>query len=140
MYLMKRNPARFLSHMLNDDWHRELTRSWEEDSVAWSPRVDVEESKDAYKVIADLPGLKKDDIQLTLRDNVLTLKGERNAEKETNNDGYFHRERSFGSFCRTFHVPERVKQQDIKADYKNGVLEILIPKTEEEKPKQIAVK
>ncbi|MBN1999595.1 Hsp20/alpha crystallin family protein, partial [candidate division KSB1 bacterium] len=134
MYLIKRNPAHALRNWFNDDWHNELTHFFEDDSVAWSPRVDVEESKDAYKVIADLPGLKKDEIKITLHDNILTLKGERNSEKEENKEEYQYRERVHGSFCRSFRMPAQVKQEEIKADYKNGVLEILLPKAEEAKP------
>ena len=87
MYLVKRNPrvewtSRPVDRFFNDFWNNSLS-NWEEDSTVWSPRVDVKETKDTYEVMADLPGLEKKDINISLHDDVLTVKGERKAETKS---------------------------------------------------------
>ena len=109
--------------------------------TTWSPRVDVVEDKDAYKLHAELPGLEKKDINVAVDNGVLTISGERAFEsKEDKDSGYRHYERSYGSFSRTFKLPEHVDASKIKANHKNGMLELTLPKTELAKPKQIEVK
>ncbi len=108
------------------------------DSV-WSPTVDISETENQYEVNAEVPGLKKEDIKLSVEDNVLTLSGERKVEKETDKKNYHRIERVYGKFERSFRLPKEVDAENIKASYKNGVLTVHIPKTEAVKPKEIAV-
>jgi HSP20 family protein len=105
----------------------------------WLPSVDVSETETAMVVRAELPGMTHEDIQLNLQDNVLTLKGEKKEEKKEAKENYHRVERSYGSFSRSFTLPVGVKPEEVKATFKDGVLEISMPKTEEAKPKKIAI-
>ena len=106
----------------------------------WAPAVDVKETEDAYTVDADLPGLKREDIDLRIEDNVVTLKGERSAESSEEKNGYHVYERRSGKFERAFKIPNGFDAGNVKAAYENGVLRVTLPKREETKPKQIEVK
>ena len=106
---------------------------------AWHPMVDIYDDNDHIVIKAELPGIDKKDITIDLKDSVLTLKGERNVENEEKEDNYYRRERSFGKFERAFTLPTGLDPEKIKADYKDGVLKIEIPKPEKEKPKQITI-
>jgi HSP20 family protein len=106
---------------------------------SWNPQVDIFESDDAYVIKAELPGIDKNNIIVDLKGRVLTLKGERSQDNEVKEDKFFRRERVFGKFCRAFTLPEHVAANTVKADYKDGVLEITVPKPEEQKPKQITI-
>ncbi len=105
----------------------------------WAPAVDIHETEDSFVVKADLPGVNKDDIQIDLKDNTITLKGERKFENKVSKDNYIRVERSYGTFVRSFTLPQNVDAEKIKAAYKDGVLELTLPKKEEAKPKQIKV-
>ena len=105
----------------------------------WYPPVDILESKDSYLIRAELPGMKKEDFHLELEDGTLTLSGERKFEEPTNGDEYHRVERLAGKFFRSFHVPQAVKHDGIKATYRDGILEVYVPKAEEAKPRQITV-
>lgn len=105
----------------------------------WTPAVDIFDSKDNILVRADLPGLKKEDIDISVRDNVLTIKGEKKQEKEVKEKEYVRTERFYGSFHSAMSLPAGVDESKVTAAYKNGVLEITLPKKEEAKPKQIKV-
>ena len=107
--------------------------------AVWSPAVDISESEKGYEVKAELPGMKKDEIKISFKDDVLTLSGERKDEKEEKGKNFHRIERSYGQFERCFHLPKNVKASDIKADYKDGILAVNIPKSEEAKPKEIAI-
>lgn len=104
----------------------------------WYPAVDVLEEKDRYTVKAELPGVKQEDIKISLDDNVLTLKGERKSETEKKDD-YYYRERVYGEFSRSFRLPTDVDAEKIEATYQDGVLKVDIPKSEEVKPKEISI-
>jgi len=106
----------------------------------WAPAVDIEEKDGKYLVKADLPGLKKKDIHLELHDGYLTLKGKRKSENEEKKENYHRIERTYGTFQRSFKVPEGVTEKDIKAKYHDGVLELTVPAPKAEKPKAIDVK
>ncbi len=106
---------------------------------SWSPAVDIFETKDSVVLKAELPGLEKKDFSIEVKDNLLTLKGERKCEKETKEDNYYRMERAYGSFTRSFTLPTAVDKDKVKAKFKDGVLEVTIPKTESAKPKQISV-
>jgi HSP20 family protein len=107
---------------------------------AFNPDIDVVVEKDNVLVKADLPGLGKDDISVTLQDNYLTIKGEKKHEVEQKEANYFLSERVHGSFTRTIELPVAVDAARIDARFKDGVLHVTLPKTEEAKPKQIEVK
>ena len=106
----------------------------------WRPAIDVEEKDGNYLVRADLPGMQKKDIHVELKDGYLTLRGERKSEHEENKDNYHRIERTYGTFERSFRVPEGVTEKDIHAKYKDGVLELTIPAPKVEEPKTTAVK
>jgi HSP20 family protein len=106
----------------------------------WAPAVDIKEKDGKYLLKADLPGIDKKDIHVELKDGCLTLKGERKSEHEDKNDNYHRVERTYGSFQRSFKVPEGLTEKDIKAKYKDGTLELTIPVPEVKKPKAIEVK
>ncbi|MDI6712612.1 MAG: Hsp20/alpha crystallin family protein [Anaerosomatales bacterium] len=96
--------------------------------VAWMPRIDVKSTGDDMVVYAELPGMSKDDISVEVTDGVLTIKGERKAETEKKEEGWLIRERSYGAFERSLALPEGVEPEKITADYKDGVLEVHVPK------------
>jgi len=108
--------------------------------VRWAPRVDIAEENGNYELTADLPGLKKDDIKVEIHDNTLTLRGEKKIEEEKKEKNYRLAERCYGEFVRTFTLPENVNKDTIEAEFKDGVLKLTIPKTEQPKPTQIEVK
>ena len=144
MYLVKRNPRvewtpRSVDSFFNDFWNNSFS-NWEQDSTVWSPRVDVKETKDAYQVMADLPGLEKKDINISLHDNVLTVKGERKSEEKSEDENQHYCERTYGQFSRSFQLPNKVEQKDIRAEYKDGVLTVILKKAEEAKPREIDIK
>ena len=105
----------------------------------WIPVVDVSETGADMVVRAELPGMTQDDIELNLQDNVLTLKGEKTQEVNEEKENFHRVERSYGSFSRSFTLPCAVKLDEIKATFKEGVLEITLPKSEEAKPKKIEI-
>lgn len=105
----------------------------------WSPALDVHDEKDNLVVQVELPGLKKDEIDISLHDGVLTVSGERKQEREQKEGESFRSERYFGKFQRSVTLPVAVNAQNVKATYKDGVLTVHLPKAEEAKPKQIAV-
>ena len=105
----------------------------------WAPAVDLVEREDSLVLRADLPGLKEEDVHIEVRDNVLTISGERRAEFEDSEQGYYRIERAFGSFSRSLTLPEGVDSDKIDASFENGVLEVKIPKPEARKPKRISI-
>jgi HSP20 family protein len=112
---------------------------WENSDTAWYPTVDISENENNYEVKAEIPGMKKEEIKLSVEDHVLTLSGEKKKENESDKKNYHFVERSYGRFERSFKLPHEVKAEEIKAKYKNGILSVEIPKTETAKPKEIAV-
>jgi len=103
------------------------------------PAVDMVDKKDEIVVKAEVPGVEKDDMNISLTENTLTIKGETKKEKETKEEDYYYSERSYGSFARTLTLPEKVQTDQVKANFKNGILEIHLPKSPEAKPKEIKV-
>ena len=106
----------------------------------WAPAVDIKETKNDFVIHADLPGVKADDIEVTAENGVLTITGERESKKEEERDNYKRVERFSGSFMRRFTLPDSADLEKISAKTKDGVLELVIPKTEKNKPKRIDVK
>jgi HSP20 family protein len=107
---------------------------------AWHPAVDVFEDKTAVKIVAELPGVKPEDVKLSLENNVLTIRGEKKHEAEEKTDRVHRFERSYGSFERAFVLPSTVDGEKISADYRNGVLTVSVPKAERARPREIPVK
>ena len=115
------------------DWEAPLATS------AWNPSVDIFENDNEVVMKAELPGMNAKDIEVKLENNVLTLKGERRFEKETKEENYHRIEREYGTFTRSFAVPAAVNGDKVTAEYKDGVLKIVLPKKEETKSKPIKV-
>ena len=145
MAVVRWDPFRDLN-MLQERMNRlfdDAGRTWRTDEPAatttWSPAVDIFETEGEIVVKAELPGMDRKDIALNLERNVLTLRGERRFAKETKDDNYHRIERSYGAFSRAFSIPATVDDEKIGADYKDGVLKIVLPKKEQVKPKQIRI-
>lgn len=108
-------------------------------AAAWLPAVDVHEESDKFVLRADLPGVLSKDIQVTAEKGVLTVRGERHAEQREGHKGFARIERSHGNFLRRFTLPENVRADEIRAQHRNGVLEISIPKTQAPEPRRVAI-
>ena len=105
----------------------------------WNPVVDLYEKDDHFVIKAELPGVNKKDIAIDLKDRVLTLSGERSYENEVKEENYYRRERSYGKFQRAFTLPADVDSDKIKAEFNDGLLQIEVPKPEEQKPKKVTI-
>jgi HSP20 family protein len=105
----------------------------------WTPALDLYEGKDEYVVRAELPGMRKEDIEISLHDGALSISGDRKSETLSEESEAHRSERYFGRFQRTLELPKPVKSDEVKAAYKDGILTVTLPKTEEAKPKQISV-
>jgi len=154
MTLIRWNPARELNTFPSDilNMQREINRMFDgffrggvqDDgslvTSTWSPATDITELANEYQEKLELPGVSKDDVKITMRDNILTIQGEKKQEKETKDSNYHRVERSYGSFQRSFTLPSGVRSDKIEASYKGGILTITLPKADEAKPKQIEVK
>lgn len=117
----------------------DYSRGESDELSRWWPQVDVCETADHFAIHADIPGLDKKDIKITLQDNVLTLSGEKKLEREEKERNYHLIERSQGQFSRSFTLPSKVEEGKIKASFKNGVLEIELPKAPEAKAREIEI-
>jgi len=107
---------------------------------SWAPALDVYEDKDSLKVRAELPGLKKEEISISLHENVITISGERRNEKKDEGSETSREERVYGRFTRSFQLPKAVDAGKVKATYKDGILTVTLPKAEEAKPRQIEIR
>ena len=108
--------------------------------ASWAPAVDIYETDKEIIMKAELPGMQEKDIQIKVEDNILVVAGERQMEKEVKEENYHRIERSYGSFSRSFTLPQTVDRDQIKAAYKDGVLKVTLPKKEEVKPKKVEIK
>lgn len=108
-------------------------------SAVWSPRTDLVEKDDAFHLRLDVPGMNKDDISINVQNGTLTVSGERTSERTDDGEEYVRVERAFGSFHRTFRLPDSVDENSIEAAYEGGVLTINVPKTEESTRRQIEI-
>lgn len=116
------------------------TEEDEEFSGTWRPDVDIKETADAIIMQAELPGMKKEDIKLTVRDNTLEISGEKKQEETKEGENYHRVERVYGKFYRSFTLPSMVDASKINAVFKDGVLHVTLPKVEQAKPKEIEIK
>jgi len=117
------------------------SRGEEQDLLAgsWTPSVDIYETEHEVVLTAELPGMDEKDIEIKVEDNTLTISGERRMEKEIKEENYHRIERAYGSFCRSFTLPNYVDQDKISAEYDNGILKITMPKKPELKPRKVKV-
>jgi HSP20 family protein len=106
----------------------------------WAPALDISERKDAYVVTVEVPGISPDDLDITLEDGLLTIQGERQFSQESTEQQFHRVERRYGSFRRSITLPSQVQANAIEASFENGVLEVIVPKAEEAKPKKITVR
>jgi len=154
MSLVRWNPARDLSAFPSDvlSMRKEFNRLFDSffqgdlaDTTsaftsAWIPAVDIAERENEFVVRMELPGVKKEDVKITMQEGILTVRGEKKQEKESKGSDFHRVERAYGSFQRSFTLPTAVKSGDIDASFSDGVLNISLPKAEEAKPKQIDVR
>ncbi len=157
MTLIRWNPVRDVTawHPVSDfasefvNMQREIDRMFDRfrggmqddgSATAWLPAVDITENADAFVVNVEVPGIKKNDVKISVQNGVLTVRGERKQEEESQGETYHRLERSHGVFQRSFTLPTSVKSDKIDAAYNDGVLTITLPKAEEAKPKEIEVK
>lgn len=121
-------------------WFGRKAGEQETAGMTWMPDVDLSESKDGYILKAELPGVAKEDVKVTMNEGVVTISGEKKMEKETKENNYHRSERVYGSFTRSFRLPSPIAGDKVKAEYQNGILTLTLPKTEAAKPKEIEIK
>jgi HSP20 family protein len=145
MSIVRYDPFRDL-RTLQDEVNRlfstNLTRAFGDEGIArgaWNPSVDIYENKDQIVLEAELPGMNREDFDLSVENNVITLRGERRFEKKDDGDNYHRVERSYGSFTRSFTLPQTVSAEGAQAEYRNGVLRVTLPKREEVKARRIEI-
>lgn len=134
-----RDPFQMLRELMRWDPFREMAPFGQTFERGWQPSFDVRETKESFIFNADLPGVKKDDIKVELTGNRLSISGNRNEEKENKDDTYYTYERSYGSFSRTFTLPDGVDVEHIKTELADGVLSLAIPKKAEAQARQIPI-
>jgi HSP20 family protein len=154
MSIVRWNPGRGLATFPADiiDMQRDVNRIFDNffrggtlddgsfGTSAWSPAVDIAEREDGYDVKVELPGVKKEDVKITMQENILTIRGEKKQEDRTKEANVHRVERSYGSFQRSFTLPTNVKPGAVDATFKDGILSITLPKEVEAKPRQIEVR
>ena len=128
-----------INRMFDDTFTRTRDLDDELAMCAWQPAVDIYETEEGMVLKAELPGISKENVSVEIKDNVLTIKGERSADKNIREENYYRQERCFGTFYRSFTLRDPIDPNKINAKFKDGVLELKIPEPEEEKPKQIKV-
>ena len=144
-YLTTRRPMRNLFSLHNEmgrvfgDLFAPHEGGTETEETAWMPTVDISETGNGYEIRAELPGVSEDDVNVSVTDNVLTVRGEKQQEKETEGKNYHRVERRYGSFQRKFALPPEVETDDIKAEFSAGVLTLSIPKPEAAKPTEVPI-
>ena len=134
------DPIAWARDMLRWDPFREMAPAFSVELPAFSPAFDIKETKDGYEFRADVPGVVEKDIEVTRTGNRLTITGKRESQKEEKGETFYACERSYGSFTRAFTLPEGIDSDHIRADLKDGVLTVLVPKKPEAQPQKIALK
>src|ERR687885_2312810 len=145
MSIVRYDPFRDL-RSLQEEFNRlfstNLSRAFDDEGIArgaWIPNVDIFENKDQIVLEAELPGMNREDFDLSIENNVITLRGERKFEKKDDGDNYHRVERAYGTFTRSFTLPQTVSGEGATAEYKNGVLRVTLPKREEVKARRIEI-
>jgi HSP20 family protein len=142
MNLMRWDPYREVSSVqdrLNRAFGGRTERDDEMQLAAWAPPVDIAEEKDRILITAELPGFKENEIEIQTENGMLTLRGERKFEKETDGKSYHRVERSYGQFVRSFSLPNNVDREKIQATFRDGLLQVELPKREDAKPRTIKI-
>jgi HSP20 family protein len=137
------NLHRRLSSLWDTNHFRRHSMTGENENMSvsdWSPLVDITEDDDKYQLKVELPGVRKEDVHVTVENGTLFVAGERKAEKEEKNRKYHRVERSWGRFERSFTIPDDAQSENVKADFKDGVLCVHLAKSEKARPRQIEVK
>ena len=132
-YLTREPFSRLFDTFFNDMQGEEVSNR------SWVPPVDIQETADGYKLQAELPGLTKEDINITMENSVLRLTGERKFEKDVKKESYHRIERSYGNFTRSFVLPQQVNSERVEAAFENGILTLTVPKAEQAKPRKITI-
>jgi HSP20 family protein len=132
-YLNREPFARLFETFLNEAQGEEVSNR------NWVPPVDIQETEEGYRLQAELPGLTKEDIDITLENNILRLSGERKFERDIKKESFHRVERTYGTFSRAFTLPQQVNAEGVQAGFENGVLTILVPKAEQAKPRKISI-
>lgn len=133
------DPFEMMREMLRWEPFREFEPMMRPTEGVWTPAFDVKETKEAFLFKADVPGLKEEDLDISITGNRLTVTGKREEEKKEEDEKYYSYERSYGSFSRTFTLPEGVDLEHIRAEMKEGVLTLNVPKLPEVQPKRISI-
>ena len=145
-YLTTRRPMRNLFNLHNEmgrifgDAFGSQEGGTDTEETYWIPTVDISETENGYEIRAELPGVSEDDVNVSVTDNLLTVKGEKRQEEESGSKNYHRVERRYGSFQRSFTLPRHIETDAINAEFKEGVLTLGIPKAEAEKPTEISIK
>jgi HSP20 family protein len=128
-----------INRLFDDAFPRSAGGDEDLSASAWHPLVDIFETDQGVSILVDLPGVNKEDVSVEVKENVLTIQGERKTDQTVPDDRYFRRERAIGAFQRSFATHAIISPGDITATFKNGVLKIQVPKPQEVKPKQVSV-
>jgi HSP20 family protein len=145
MSIIRYDPFRDLRNLqeeVNRLFSSNISRAFGDEGIArgaWNPSVDIYENKDQIVLEAELPGMNREDFDITIENNVITVRGERRFEKKDEADSYHRVERSYGSFTRSFTLPQTVSADGAAAEYRNGVLRVTLPKREEVKARRIDI-
>ena len=124
-----------IHYLFNTDWNFPARNTQD-----WSPAVDVKETDNSFVLSADIPGLNKKEVNVNVANGIVSISGERKFDEKKESDNYHYRERQYGSFLRTFNLPETLKEEEITASFKNGTLSIELPKQEVTLPKERQIK
>jgi len=125
-----------MNRLFDEVWRRSQLRSG---TAAWVPPVDLMENEAEFRLVAELPGIPREDVKISLTDNILTLRGEKRTQAEEKNESWHHVERSYGSFERSFNLVSPVDAAKVKAKFENGLLIVTLPKSEESRPREIRI-
>jgi HSP20 family protein len=128
-----------MNRVFEDLWRRSPRSGSLGAATAWWPSIDVQETQNEFRIAAELPGLKRDDVKISLTDNVLTLRGEKRSEQGRESEGWHQMERAYGVFERSFQLTCPVDASKVKARFEDGVLTITLPKSEESRPREISI-
>lgn len=139
MPAVERDPFRLLRDMFGWEPYRDMLPAWRLETPIFLPAFEVKETKDAYRFLADVPGVKEADVEITITGNRLTIAGRREAELEEKGETFFVHERTYGAFTRTFALPDGVDVEHIRARVEEGVLAVIVPKKPEVQPKKIPI-
>ena len=134
-----RRMQREFDRMFNDFFPATRTLSSHSDKATWAPRVDLSETENGYQIVVDLPGIPKKDISINFHEGVLSISGSRTNETKEEGKNFLRVERSSGEFNRSFNIPVAIQSDKIEASYKDGVLEVNVPKAEVAKPQKVKI-